>query len=207
MKTRFLKTTLAVAALLIPFAAFAAPGGGLPQASITLQNCDAQYCYTHNNTWTLTKAITGNTVVDGAGTVTWTISAIKSDGGTTFVVHGGLTIFNSGSAPATIGNIVVNLQKPNSLKIAGKNVPWVSAAADIADATSANVVTGGSAESQPFNAAFGAGNYTVSGAMGTFTETAGSGALEFTDASNNTLFSLEPQPVIPVGGSGLLNRY
>jgi hypothetical protein len=209
--TKITKTLLSLAAIaalaLFAPSSFAAPGGGIPQASITLQNCDAQYCYTHNNTWTLTKAVTGNTVVDGKGTVTWTVTAIKSDGGTTFTVHGGLTILNSGTAPATIGNIVVNLQKPNGAKISGKNVPWVSAAADVANATSgdaataANIVAGGSAESQPFNTAFGAANYVVSGAKGKFTETAGSGALEFTDASDNTIFSLVPQPVIPVGGS------
>jgi len=49
-------------------------------------------------------------------------------------------------------------------KIRGKNVPWVSIAADVANAedgngaTSANIVAAGSAESQPFNAAFGPPN-------------------------------------------------
>ena len=142
------------------------------------------------------------------GTVTWTITATKdSSAAATFTVHGGLTIYNSGTGPATIGNIVVNLQKPNSQKISGKNVPWVSVAADVANATlgdaatTANVVAAGSAESQPFNAAFGAGNYTVSGTRGTFSETSGSGPLNFTDASNNTIFSIVPQPVIAVGQS------
>src|SRR5262249_794654 len=99
------------------------------QASITLTGCDAKYCYTHNNTWTLTKEVT-NTTVDpatGKGTVTWTITANKdSSAAASFTVHGTITVTNTGTAPATIGNIVVNLQKPNNQKIQGKLVPWVS---------------------------------------------------------------------------------
>ena len=181
--------------------------GGAAQASITLTNCDAQFCYTHNNMWTLTKEVSANSVSNGSGTVTWTVTATKSDGGTTFTVHGGVTVINTGSAPATIGNIVVNLQKPNSPK-KGSNAPYVSVAADVADATngdaatSANIVAGGSQENATTNALWGTNNYTVSGAKGTFTETLGkSGALSFTDASNNSVFSLVPQPTIPVGGS------
>jgi hypothetical protein len=86
----------------------------------------------------------------------------------------------------------------------------VSVAADVATATSddeddndaANIVASASQEVQACNASLqGASNYLVSGAQGTFKETAGSGFVEFTDASDNSLFSLVPQPVIPVGGS------
>jgi hypothetical protein len=169
-----------------------AAGGGAPQASITLTNSDAKYCYTSNNLWDLSKTVTGNTVENGVGTVTWTVTATKdSSGAPTFTVHGGLTVTNSGTAPATIGNIVVNLQKPNSPK-RGSNAPYVSIAADVANATngdaatSAKIVAAGSQENQATNAAWLTNNYTVSGAQGTFTETAGSGTLEFTDASDNT---------------------
>lgn len=188
--------------------AYAAPGG-TPQASITLTNSGAKYCYVHDNKWDLTKEVTGNTIDanTGSGTVTWTVTATKdSSGAPTFCVQGGLTVKNTGSAPATIGNIVVNLQKPNSPK-KGSNASHVSIAADVADATngdaatSAKIVAAGSQENVATNTAWGTSNYAVSGAQGTFTETAGSGALEFTDASNNTVFSLVPQPVIPVGGS------
>src|SRR5262249_39918455 len=151
---------------------------------------------------TLSKAVTGSTVNNGAGTVTWTINATKSDGGTTFTVHGAVTVTNTGSAAATIGNIVVNLQKPNSPK-KGSNAPYVSIAADVADATngdgatSANIVAAGSQEDAATNAAWLTNNYTVAGVKGTFTEKPGkSGSLEFTDASNNTVFSLVPQPII-----------
>lgn len=184
-----------------------AAGGGAPQASITLNNSDAKYCYTHNNTWTLTKDVTGNSVENGVGTVTWTINATKdSSGAATFTVHGGLTVTNTGSAPATIGNIVVNLQKPNSPKKAS-NAPYVSIAADVANATNgdaattANIVAAGSQENAATNAAWLTNNYTVAGAKGIFTETAGSGPLEFTDASDNTVFSLVPQPSIAPGAS------
>ena len=94
-------------------------------------NSDAKYCYTHDNTWTLTKEVTGNTVDNGVGTVTWTVTATKdSSGAPTFTVHGGLTITN----------IVVNLQKPNSPKMAS-NAPYVSIAADVADATMGDAAT------------------------------------------------------------------
>ncbi|RYD31502.1 MAG: hypothetical protein EOP86_17750 [Verrucomicrobiaceae bacterium] len=193
---------------LCSMSASAAPGG-TPQASITLSNCDAEYCYTQDNTWTLEKTgvyTATDPAVPNIGTVTWTLTATKTPGATTFTVHGGLTVYNSGSAPATIGNIVVNLQKPNSPK-KGSNASHVSIAADVADATdgdgatSASIVAAGSQENMATNTAWGTSNYAVSGAKGTFSETAGSGLLEFTDASNNTLFSLVPQPSIPVGGS------
>src|SRR5262249_11220800 len=137
------------------------------QASITLTNNDAKYCYVHNNTWTLTKNVTSNTADStGVGTVTWTVTATKdSSAAPTFTLHGGLTVTNTGTANATIGNIIINLQKPNSQKINGKNVPYVSIAADMANATngdlfslyqkgaiaSANLVATGSQESPDFN--------------------------------------------------------
>ena len=178
-----------------------AASGGTPQASITLTNADSQFCYTHNNNWTLDKTVTSNTVDPntGQGTVTWTVTATKdSSGAPTFTVQGGLTVTNTGTAPATIGNIVVNLQKPNSPK-KGSNASYVSVAADVADATngdgatSAKIVAAGSQENPATNAAWGTNNYTVTGAQGTFVETSGSGPLSFTDASNNTVFSLVPQ--------------
>jgi hypothetical protein len=187
-------------------AAFAA-AGGTPQASLTLLNSDAKYCYIHNNLWTLTKDVTANTVLNGTGNVTWTVSAIKSDGGTTFSVHGGLTILNSGTADATIGNIVVNLQRPNSPK-QGSNAPYVSLAANVANATvgdaatSANIVAGASQENAATNVAWGVGNYAVAGATGTFTETPGkSGTLTFTDASANDAFAIDPAFVLAPGAS------
>jgi hypothetical protein len=202
-----MKRTLIISSMAFGFLALAAglvfaTSGGTPQASITLTNADSQFCYTHDNNWTLDKTVTSNTVdpTTGMGTVTWTVTATKdSSGAATFTVQGGLTVTNTGTAPATIGNIVVNLQKPNSPK-KGSNASYVSVAADVADATngdgatSANIVAAGSQENVATNAAWGTNNYTVSGARGTFSETPGkSGALSFTDASDNSVFSLVPQ--------------
>ncbi|HEY3289019.1 MAG TPA: hypothetical protein VGK87_02720, partial [Anaerolineae bacterium] len=179
------------------------------QANVALSNSDAQYSYIHANDWTLRKTVGSNNLASGGnGSVAFNISATKTSGETTFTVHGGLTVTNTGSTPATSGNIVVNLQKPNTEKLKKvAMVHWISIATDVADATSgdgatkANIVAAGSEESQPYNAAFGAGNYAVNGARGTFVETADSGKLEFTDASNNTIRSLVPQITIPAGQS------
>ena len=201
----------AAACLMAAIPVYAQQGQG--QASITLTNCGAADCYTHDNKWEIAKTADGSGVVNGVGKVTWTITATKdSSSASEFSVHGGLTVTNTGSAPATIGNIVINLQKPRTGGNTGacKNIPWVSVAADVATATSdpddnddaANIVAAASQEVQACNASLqGASNYLVSGAQGTFKETPGSGFVEFTDASNNSLFSLVPQPVIAVGAS------
>src|SRR5262249_37744352 len=66
-------------------------------------------------------------------------------------------------------------------------------------ASVARIVADDSTESQPFNAAYGPANYTVSGDQGTFTQTAGSGPLTFTDASNNSPVSLLPEKSLAPG--------
>jgi hypothetical protein len=58
-----------------------------------------------------------------------------------------------------------------------------------------------SAENAATYAALDPPNYTVSGAKGTFVETAGSGPLQLTDASSNTIFSLTPQVSLAPGAS------
>src|SRR5215510_8511398 len=121
LKTRVLFVLLAFVAMTVSGLLISKPSSaaGTPQASITLTNCDEKFCYTHQNNWTLTKEVTNTNVVNGVGTVTWTIAATNSSGATSFTVHGTLTVTNTGTAPATIGNIVVNLQKPNSPKKGG----------------------------------------------------------------------------------------
>lgn len=184
------------------------------QASITM-SCNGGLCYTNNTEWTLTKekAIGQADPVTPPATVTFTVKATR--GLTTanlITAVGYVTVTNSGSAPASIGNIVVNLQKQRTG--GGGNPGWVSAAADCANATNGDaattckVVAGGTQESASLNSAQGgpAGgppiqNYATTGTQGTFIETPGSGTLNFTDATNNTVFSLVPQPVIPVGAS------
>jgi hypothetical protein len=178
-------------------------GGG--QASITLTNCNGELCHANNTAWTLAKepASQSITLPDDSPTINWTVTATRGATSDNFLtVDGTVTVTNTGSANATLGNIVINLQK----KVINTS-NWVSVAADVADATSgdaataANIVAAASAESATVNAAFGPPNYTVSGASGTFMETAGSGPLEFTDASSNTIFSLSPQVSLAPGAS------
>ncbi len=184
------------------------------QASITLVNCNNALCNANDTTWTLAKTPDSQSLT-GDGTITWTVTATKGATTDNFItVNGFITVKNTGTADATIGNIVVNLQKP---RLPGptppghpcRNVPWVSAAANVATAnssdaaTSANIVAAASTEVVACNALQGPSNYAVSGAQGTFTETAGSGTLEFKlgNGNNTTAFSLQPEPTLAPGES------
>jgi len=195
---------LAVLALALP-AAFGAKPPSPGQASLTLTNCNGELCHANDTEWSLTKSPEAQSLAlpGDPPTVAWTVSAVKgATGDSLLTMDGVVTVTNTGSADATIGNIVVNLQKklPNS-------PIWVSVAVDVADATNGdaatvgNIVATASAESASANASFGPPNYTVSGAKGTFVETAGSGPLGFTDADSNTVFSLTPQMSLAPGAS------
>src|SRR5262245_3103150 len=180
------------------------------QASITLKNSHNELCNANNTEWTLEKT-TSTPTVTGDSTISWPVTATQ--GATSpnmLTVNGVITVTNTGTAPATIGNIVVNLQKPRTGPNTGdcKNVPWVSAVANVAaatggdDATEANIVTAASREVAGCSAAQGASNYSVSGAQGTFSETPGvSGKLEFKDENDNSVFSLNPQASLAPGAS------
>jgi hypothetical protein len=78
-------------------------------------------------------------------------------------------------------------------------IKWVSACADVADATNGDAATWSNIVAAASQEAPNGYNYVKSGSQGTFSETAGSGTLEFTDAVFNTAFSLVPQVVIPPG--------
>jgi hypothetical protein len=203
-----LKPLLRAAAALVALA-LGASSSFAQQASLTLQNCDTAICYKNNTPWTLTKtgAFTPtNPNVPGVGTVTWTVTATKGTKSDNFIeVNGFVSIKNSGSADATIGNIVVNLQKRATPP--GGQPTWVSAAADMADATLGNAATAAhiakaaSSENVAANASVGANNYTTpGGGEGVFVKTAGSGTIAFTDVNGNTAFSLVPEKVIPPDG-------
>ena len=200
---------MVLALALVATTAFAAPSG-VAQASISLKNAAVEFCNVQENEWTLEK--TNDQAVqpvDSPTDVTWTITAAKTAGAKTICANGYIQVTNTGSANATIGNIVVNLQKPRSGPNTGacKNIAWVSAAADVATAfagdpaTSANIVANGSAENVGCNAVQGPQNYVVSGAKGTFTETAASGELKFIDADSNDEWAITPEQVIPPGGT------
>lgn len=200
-------------AVLVGIAALAllsvAPAFAASQASITLTNCNSELCNANNTEWSLDKTPSSQTLT-GDNTITWTVSATRGATSDNFItVNGVMTVTNTGSAPATIGNIVVNLQKPRTGPNIGacRNVPWVSAAADVANATfgdlatSAKIVAAGSQENAGCNLLQGPNNYAVSSPQGTFIETAGSRSLEFTDADSNTVWAITPEQTLPVGGS------
>jgi hypothetical protein len=200
-------TTLAL--VIVGALAFTGTTAYAQQASITLVNCGNALCNANDTAWTLAKTPDTQTLT-GDNTITWTVTATKGATTDNFItVNGFITVKNTGTAPATIGNIVVNLQKPRTGPNTGacRNVPWVSAAADVANAnngdgaTTANVVAAASTDVALCDTAQGVGNYAVSGAKGTFTETAASRALEFTDATSNTIFSLFPEQTLAPNAS------
>ena len=165
------------------------------QASITLRNSDVALCHHNNTDWNLTKTVTS--VSEDESDVTWDVTATRGATSANYLsVNGFVAVQNTGTADATIGNIVVNLQRQRV--VSGKN-RWVSASVDAADATngdaatSANIVAAASQETPAWNAFNNYNNpatYAVSGAKGTFKENTASGALEFTDADNNTIWAI-----------------
>ncbi len=184
-----------------------AAAGGTPQASITLKASDMNFCYKQDASWTLTKTRDQiQPTVPSGTTVTWTVTATKGDltsAPKQICTTGLFSVTNTGSAPATIGNIVVNLQRQ---RLVNNKTRWVSASADVSDATngnaatSDNIVATASQEDPAWNAAWNSpATYAVSGAQGTFVENSASGPVEFTDADNNTIWAITPQKSIPPG--------
>ena len=148
-------------------------------ANLRLSGLNPAIVQSGSSAWTLDK----QGELDALGsTVTWTLSAeeIATVSGQ-LQISGQLILENTGSGPATVGNIVVSLQK----KVAKK---WVTQSSDVADATDGDAAT-----TAKIYAAASSENKS------SFTENSASGALEFMDATNNTLFSLVPQVLI---GSG-----
>jgi len=175
LRMRHLLFPLAVVALFLgPIASRVASQG---RANVVLWNAGTSLTQTSNTSWTLAK--TG--VVDpSTSSVTWSIVATP---GTTvgghLVVTGFIGVANFGTSPASIGNIVVNLQT-----LCGAH--WVTQSSDIADATNGDAAT--SAHVAP---------YASSEKLALFTENAASGQLSFMDSKTNPLFSLVPAVTIP----------
>lgn len=151
------------------------------QASLSLGGGACQAVQYNNTEWSLTKQAAESAIPSG-GTASWVVAVTKGDTSANHLVCDGyLSILNSGSAPATIGNIVVNLQRK-----VGPH--WVTFASDIANATYGDAAT--SAIISPTASSEG---------RGSFSENAGSGTLEFFNASDNTIFSVSPQQTIAAG--------
>src|SRR5579863_2758788 len=182
------------------------------QTSITLLGGVATNIGHDDTTWTSSKVLNDSTNVptNNAGNISWTVTVTKqSVSDKTLEVDGLLSVQNTGSYPATIGNVIVNLQKFHHACGIFKNI-WVSTAADMADgdndifATSDNIVAAASQENITANAKCGAGNYKITtlpskAQEGTYHTTGGSGTLAF-DFSSNPWFAInEPNNVIPAG--------
>ena len=189
-------------ALSIAAGALTALSATAQQASLVLERGDAALCLHNTTDWTLSKTLNGQSTVTGPANVSWTITATRgATSNDVLEVNGFLRVRNGGTAPATIGNIVINLQRQ---RLIGNQTRWVSASADVADATnndtatSAKIVNSASQENAAWNGQWNSpATYATSGQQGTFSENAGSGPIEFTDASNNTIWSLVPQQTIP----------
>lgn len=146
-------------------------------ASIGLVGSSTRVSLTTDSEWSLSKtgSLSGNTV-------TWNITATKT--ATTsghLVLEGTMTVTNAGSGPATIGNIVVNLQTRSSNS-------WATRSSDVANATQGDAAT-----TAKIHAAASSENKS------SFSENGASGSLNFMDATNNTVFSLVPQVMIGAG--------
>ncbi len=132
--TSLIATLVAIAVLFAGGPVFA-DKAGTPQASITLINCNNELCNANDTAWTLDKTPASQSLT-GNNTITWAVTATKGATTDNFIsINGFITVKNTGTADATIGNIVVNLQKPRTGPNTGacRNVPWVSAAADVAN--------------------------------------------------------------------------
>jgi hypothetical protein len=146
-----------------------------PRADIQLKQVAATITNTSNIAWNLQKL--GSL---GPSTITWQVAA--TEGVTTpglLIFNGIFQVENKGTAGATIGNIVVNLQQK-----AGNQ--WVTVSSDIADATLDDGATTAKVAAR-----------ATADNVSAFIENSASGTLLFTDAITNSVFALVPQVTIP----------
>jgi hypothetical protein len=184
---------------------YASPMARAEQASLVLGNSDLALCFGNITSWSLNKSVDSVSGPKGNQTVSWTVTATKgTTSGNQLMVSGYMSVKNGGSADATIGNIVVNLQRTKDIGTPSKpKLIWASVSAAVADATngdaatSANIAAKASAEVP----AYSGGTYTVSGARGTFTENAISGPLQLLDIDANDIWAITPQKTIAPGQS------
>lgn len=100
---RTMRMSAAAAALSLTLAAVASA----QQASIKLSDSNVQLCQDNDTAWTLTKS---GSILDNH--VTWVIDATRGATTHNFIkVFGYVNVKNAGTAPAPIGNVVVNLQR------------------------------------------------------------------------------------------------
>lgn len=159
-----------------------APAAVASSADLALTSAATGVVLTSDNRWNLSKtgALSGNTV-------SWTVEVSKAPTiAGRLGIQGQMTVANSGSGAATIGNIVVNLQKRQGNR-------WVTASSTVADATH-----GDDATRAHIQAAASSEN------LASFSENSASRALVLMDSTNNSIFSLVPQATIAAGSSRTL---
>jgi hypothetical protein len=173
------------------------------QASLTLDNADLALCYGNITSWSLTKTVDSVTGPKGDNTVTWTVTGTKGEtSGNQLLVSGYMTVKNTGSSGATIGNVVVNLQQSKNIGTQAKpKWVWASISASVADATQGSAATFANiaAKASQEIPAYSGGAYTVSGARGTFVENALAGPLQLLDVDANDVWAITPQKTIAPG--------
>ena len=109
------------------------------QASLTVSCGTVNVCNANNTSWELDKSLdtTSGDFAQGTGSITWMVTVTKgSTTANTLTYMGSLTITNTGSAPATIGNIVINLQRKP-----GPGAQFATVSSDVADATQGDLAT------------------------------------------------------------------
>ncbi len=200
----FVAVLVAVVAMIVTTTttpAFALTTGA--QASITLNNGNVILTNHNDFNWNVDK----EGALDST-TINWTVADTKSGPVPTITVNGFVSVTNTGSANATIGNIVVNLQ--HRCSATSKTITWGSLSVDVADATNGdggNPVPGpfgydlivAAASQEGTSSCKGSDYSTPSTGIGKFTENAGSGSLSFTNADSNTVFSLVPEVSLTPG--------
>lgn len=166
-------------------ALLASPVAFAQQASLSLTNSGSSACRYNVTEWSFD--VSGE--ASEADVVEWTVAATRgATGPDKLRITGFLTIANNGAAPASLGNIILNLQRR-------QGNTWVSAAADVADSSAgdasvfARCCPQASSEGRSF-----------------FAESAASSTLEFIDVNNNTIFSMFPQPQL-AGGQTITLQY
>jgi hypothetical protein len=148
-------------------------------AAISLAETSASIMQTGDTAWTLDKY---GRVYPATSTVEWSIVALpQATIPGQLVISGQMSVENTGSVAAPIGNIVVNLQTRQ-----GNN--WVTRSSNVANATHGDAATTAKIHKQ-----------ASSEGKSSFSENSASGSLEFMDATNNTVFSLVPQKQVAPG--------
>jgi hypothetical protein len=134
---RALALSLSVGTLLSPHTA------RTQQASLSIDQSDIALCFGNITSWSLNKSVSSVTGPKGNQTVTWNVTATKGTiSGNRLMVGGYISVKNGGSADATIGNIVVNLQRTRDVGTPSKpKLIWASLSAAVADATNGDAAT------------------------------------------------------------------